>query len=398
MAGSGIRLRAAAVGLALAAGWVAAGIAQVRATRPGDPLPGLTAHEFALFRLGMDDFTEVETSEEGLGPAFNGTSCAVCHNVPAVGGSSTILEARAATVNEAGEFRALDDSGETLMHLFSIPTHGCQVIIPETATIIARRASIPLFGVGLVEAIPDDQILARADPDDRDGDGVSGRAAMVDDPVTGALRVGRFGWKGQHATLMAFGADAYRNEMGITNDIFPREALYGIGADALARCDAMPDPEDVPDPLTRRRGIDNFESFMKFLAPPPRGPVAGLERAGERVFGTLGCARCHVPQLVTGPSENRLFDRRPVDLFSDLLLHDVGTGDGIRQAGAAANEIRTPALWGLRMRRPLLHDGSAATIQDAIARHGGEAATTRLDYERAADADRDALLAFLRSL
>ena len=137
---------------------------------------------------------------------------------------------------------------------------------------------------------------------------------------------------------------------------------------------------------------------MQFLAPVGRGPVDDQVRAGERVFSSIGCAACHVPTLTTGPSSNPLFNRRSVPLFSDLLLHEVGTGDGIRQPPGEANELRTPALWGLRFRRPLLHDGSAATVVDAILRHGREAELARQGFERAGDADRAALLAFLRSL
>lgn len=391
----------AACGAAVvAAGWLTAFVsAQGRVVpRPGDPLPGISPREFSEFRLGLDDFTEVETSEEGLGPAFNGASCAVCHNAPAIGGTSPILEVRAAMKDVNGEFRALDASGETLMHLFSIPTHGCQPQIPDGATIIAHRAAIPLFGAGLVEAIPDEAILVFEDAFDRNRDGVSGRAAFVPDPMTGALRVGRFGWKAQHATLLAFGADAYRNEMGITNDLFPEESAFGITAAAMRFCDPLPQIEDRRDPATGRRGIDNFERFMQFLAPIERGPIGDAERDGERVFGALGCASCHVAAFQTGPSSNPVFDRRIVPLFSDLLLHDIGTGDGIRQGAATPQEIRTPALWGLRFRRPLLHDGSAATIPDAILRHGGEAALAARGFVTATDADRALLLAFLRSL
>jgi len=373
-------------------------LAQGRAMRPGDPLRGLTAYEFTEFRLGLDDFTEVETSEEGLGPAFNAASCAVCHSVPAIGGTSTVLETRAATTDEDGAFKALDSSGETLMHLFSIPTHGCQPVIPDHATIIARRAPIPVFGAGLVEAIDDGTILRLADPADQNGDGVRGRAAIVIDPATGNQRVGRFGWKAQHATLLAFAADAYRNEMGITNDLFPLEAAYGVTAEAMRLCDPLPDPEDRREPATGRRGIDNFESFMKFLAPIERGAVGDLERQGERIFELSGCATCHVPALETGVNPNRLFDRQVVRLFSDLLLHDIGTGDGIRQAAAAANEIRTPALWGLRTRRPLMHDGGSATPEAAIRRHRGEADLSRRTFEALMPAQRAALLAFLKSL
>jgi CxxC motif-containing protein (DUF1111 family) len=386
----------AALAFVLAVGWRAATEAQ--APRLGEPLTGISASDVEAFRLGLEDFLEVESAEEGLGPAFNGTSCAVCHNVPVVGGAGTIAEIRAAGRDANGRPIALTADGETLFQLFSTPLHGCQVQLPDAAVIIARRVPLPLFGAGLVEAIPDDVILAAADPDDRDGDGISGRAAIVRDVATGDRRVGRFGWKSQHASLLAFSADAYRNEMGITNDLFREELGIGLSAEQYRRCDPFPDPEDRVDPATRRRGIDNFAAFMKFLAPVTRGDGGPLAAAGEQIFGRAGCAACHTPALVTGSSREPAFDRRVVPLFSDLLLHDVGTGDDIPQGAAMPEEIRTPALWGLRLRRPLLHDGSAATIEIAIARHGGEAEAARRRVEQLTPAERQALLAFLKSL
>jgi CxxC motif-containing protein (DUF1111 family) len=364
----------------------------------GGPLAGVTATEFSEFRLGLDDFVEVESAEEGLGPAFNGTSCAVCHNVPAIGGSGVILEVRAGYRDEAGGHSGLNDAGDTLIHMLSTPSHGCQPLIPDDVTVIARRAPIPLFGAGLVEAIADETLLALEDPLDRNRDGVSGRAAVIVDVASGRRRVGRFGWKAQHATLLAFGADAYRNEMGITNDLFPQESAFGVSSEQMRACDPFPDPEDARDPRTGRRGIDNFESFMRLLAPVPRGPIDATVTEGERLFTAIGCAACHVRALETGPSANPLFNRRRVELFSDLLLHDIGTGDGIRQAAAEPNEIRTPALWGLRVRRPLLHDGSATTIADAIARHQGEAALAQRGFQRLTGEEREQVLRFLRSL
>ncbi len=363
---------------------------------PGDPLAGITAAEFERFRIGLEDFTEVEDAEEGLGPAFNGTSCAGCHSVPAIGGTGTITEVRAGRRDERGDFHEL--AGGTLFHLFSIPDHTCQVKIPPEANVIARRISIPLFGAGLVEAIPDAVLIALEDPGDLNRDGVSGRAARIEDVATGRPRIGRFGWKAQHATLLAFAADAYRNEMGITNDLFPEEFAAGVDPVAMRLCDPVADPEDLVDPRTKLRGIDNFESFLRFLAPVARGPVDEQARRGETIFGETGCASCHVPQLATGPSPNPVFDRKPVPLYSDLLLHDIATGDGIRQDAAEPSEIRTPALWGLRLRRPLLHDGSAATAEDAILRHGGEAERSRENFTKLAPEARAALLAFLASL
>lgn len=368
-----------------------------RVVQPGDPLPGITPTEFSEFRLGLEDFTEVETPEEGLGPAFNGTSCAACHNVPTIGGTSLVVETRAGYRTTSGH-NGLNGEGDTLMHLFSVPPHKCQPVTPDDANVFARRAPLPVFGAGLVEAIPDEAILALEDPFDRDGNGVRGRASIVMDVATGTRRVGRFGWKAQQATLLAFAGDAYRNEMGITNDLFPREYAFGVADADMNRCDTHPDPEDVRDPLTRRRGIDNFEAFMKFLAPIARGPVDETVRDGERVFQAIGCAACHVPALATGPSVNPLFNRKNVPLFSDLLLHDIGTGDGIEQAVAKGNEIRTPALWGLRLRRPFLHDGSASTIEDAIQRHQVEAELAQRGFLQLRAEDRVRLMAFLRSL
>ena len=386
-----------------AAAWIALLVVQATGQSQtgasvGGPLPGITATEFSEFRLGLDDFTEVETVEEGLGPAYNGTSCAVCHNVPAIGGAGVILELRAGYRDGSGAHTALNTAGDTLIHLLSTPAHACQVQMPDDVTVIARRAPIPLFGAGLVEAIADETLLALEDPVDRDRDGISGRAAIVLDVASGQRRVGRFGWKAQHATLLAFGADAYRNEMGITNDLFPQESAFGVSGAQMRSCDPFPDPEDRRDPRTGRRGIDNFESFMRFLAPVARSHVDEITLTGERIFSAIGCAACHVPRLTTGPSAHPAFNRRSVDLFSDLLLHDVGTGDGIQQGAAEPGEIRTPALWGLRARRPFLHDGSAVTMAEAIARHAGEAELARRSFERLTTDERARLLAFLRSL
>jgi CxxC motif-containing protein (DUF1111 family) len=373
-----------------------AAVSQGRPSQPGNPLPGISADEFELFRIGLADFVEVEEAGEGLGPVFNGLGCAQCHATPAIGGISPVAEVRVGYLDDDGTFTVL--GGDTLYHLFSLPNQECQPSIPPEANVIARRIPIPLFGAGLVEAIPDETILALGDPEDRDADGIRGRAAVVVDVGTGQQRIGRFGWKAQHATLLTFGADAYRNEMGITNDLFRNEVGAGIDPEALRLCDLASDPEDAREPLTGLRGIDAFEAFMKFLAPLDRGPIDERVIRGEAVFQSIGCATCHVPVLTTGQSSNPVFDRRGVPLFSDLLLHDVGTGDGIEQASARPGEIRTPALWGLRFRRPLLHDGSAATPQQAVLRHGNEAARAAEQYRELPEDDKAALRAFLDSL
>jgi CxxC motif-containing protein (DUF1111 family) len=362
----------------------------------GDPLPGITPREFEEFRLGLDDFKEVEEAGEGLGPLFNGRGCAECHNVPAVGGITPMTEMRAGHRDADGKFHVVGFT--TLFQMFSIPDHRCQAVMPAEVNVIARRMPIPLFGAGLVEAVPDEALLALEDPFDRDRDGISGRAAIVTDVATGQRRVGRFGWKAQIATLLTFSGDAYTNEMGITNDMFPLEPLGGISQTRLRECDLVKDPEDAVDPRTGKRAIDNFEAFMKFLAPIPRGTITEEVRAGEQVFTTLGCASCHTPALTTGANASAALNRKTLALFSDLLLHDVGTGDGIEQEAAQQNEIRTPALWGLRLRRPLMHDGSAPTPVDAIQQHRGEASAVIDRYRAATEPMRRALLAFLDSL
>src|SRR5688500_10698485 len=172
-----------------AAGLVTAVVTAQTRSALGTPLPGITPVEFQEFRLGLDDFLEVEASEEGLGPAFNGTSCAVCHNIPTIGGAGTMAELRAGRRNANGEFETLNASGDTLFHMFSVPGHGCQPALPPDANVFARRVPIPLFGAGLVEAIPDQTLRALEDPDDRNGDGVSGRAALIVDIETDQRRV-----------------------------------------------------------------------------------------------------------------------------------------------------------------------------------------------------------------
>jgi CxxC motif-containing protein (DUF1111 family) len=383
-----------AAGLLILVGFHAV-LAQAPAA-PGDPLPGVSPREFEEFRLGLEDFREIEEASEGLGPLFNGTGCASCHNVPVIGGGSPMTELRAGTRDANGQFRVV--GGTTLYQLFSIPDHRCQAAIPAEATVVARRMSIPLFGAGLIEAVPDETLLALEDPFDRNRDGISGRAAIIVDIASGQRRVGRFGWKAQIATLLTFSGDAYTNEMGITNDIFPSEAYGGISEARMRECDRLKDPEDVMDPRTGKRAIDNFEAFMKFLGPVARGPITDEVRAGDQAFAAVGCASCHVPALTTGANAVASLNRKTLALYSDLLLHDVGTGDGIAQEAADPSEIRTPALWGLRFRRTLLHDGSAGTADEAIRRHGGEASGVIESYRRLIEPTRRALLAFLNSL
>ena len=282
----------------------------VTATAPGDPLPGLSAAQTALFTEGRNDFQEMESVADGLGPAFNGTSCAGCHNLPAVGGSGN------GNVIRAGVFANgiyADPVGGSLIHMFAIGDGKCQPQVPKNANVMTRRIPTPVFGLGLIEAISDDVLrglAGRANPD-----GIRGRVALVTDPVSGIQRVGRFGWKAQQATILAFAGDAYRNEMGITNDVFPAENATGFTAEQLALCDTVADPEDKKDPVTGRRGIDRFTNFMSFLAPPPPPPGDPATQHGANVFMNVGCGTCHAPQIQTGQNANPVLDRKAVNAF-----------------------------------------------------------------------------------
>jgi CxxC motif-containing protein (DUF1111 family) len=363
--------------------------------RLGDPLLPLSADDVDAFFDGQDEFTSIETPETGLGPLFNGASCVQCHNVPAPGGGSPVRVTRFGRV-VGGEFDPLVERGGSLLQRFATDP-ALRERIPPEANVVADRLSTPLFGAGLVEAIPDATILANATR--RKSDGIGGRAALITDVTTGAQRVGRFGWKAQHATLLAFSADAYRNEMGITNRFFPEENAPNGDFAHLAALVGIAGIDDPIDPLTGRSDIDGAADFMRLLAPPARLPSSPSADAGERLFGQIGCASCHLPTMRTGPNAVAALDRKTVALYSDLLLHDMGAlGDGIAQGAAGQREMRTAPLWGLRARTPFLHDGRATTLDAAIRAHDGEAARVRDRYLRLAPAEQRQLSDFLGTL
>lgn len=359
----------------------------------GDPLPGLTTAQLELFVDGKADFEKTEDVEGGLGPIFNERSCVACHNSGATGGASPRNVTRFGRVTAAG-FDSLDALGGSLLQDQAIlPV--AREFVPREANLVVRRNSTPVFGLGLIEAIPDAAIVAnvRKQP----VDGVTGKAAMVVDVVSGQTRVGRFGWKAQQATVLGFAADAYANEMGVTNRFFPKENAPNGDAAKLAKSDFIQDPEDAP-----ATGLADFEkvaNFMKLLGAPPQAPATASSTAGQQVFLNAGCAVCHIPSLKTGPSSDPAFDRKEVRLFSDLLLHNMGSlGDGIVQAPAGPREMRTAPLWGLRASAPYLHDGRARTIDEAIAAHDGEAKVSRDRYLKLTPAQKKQLSDFLMTL
>jgi CxxC motif-containing protein (DUF1111 family) len=360
----------------------------------GGPLPGLTAEQLAAFEEGRTEFLNVETPESGLGPIFNGRSCVECHGVPAPGGASAITVTRFGRVVN-GVFDPLESLGGSLLQRFAIDP-AAREVVPHEANVVIERQATPVFGLGLIEAIPDATILAMAARDKPDG--VRGRAAWVTDVVSGQQKVGKFGWKAQVATLLAFAGDAYRNEMGITNRFFPTENAPNGNTAILARFDKFADPEDTVD-ATGRSDIDRAADFMRYLNAPPSLPLSPTARAGQTIFSQAGCANCHTPTLMTGHHTVAALNYKPVNLYSDLLLHDMGSlNDGIAQGDASVSEMKTPPLWGLRVTAPYLHDGRAATIDQAIRAHDGEGKAARNRYTGLDGLQRQQLLDFLNTL
>jgi len=360
----------------------------------GDPLIGLNKAQTDAFTTGLDEFTNVEDAAGGLGPIFNNSSCISCHGVPAAGGSSTLTVTRFG--HASSYFDPLTELGGSLLQSEAIDPE-VQEVVPPEANLISLRQSTPLFGLGLIEAIPDAAILQLANRPKRDG--IAGKVAIVTDLASGKQRVGRFGWKSQVATLLTFSADAYRNEMGITNRFFPTENSPNGDDQKLALWDKVQDPEDQVDPLTGRSDIDIVADFMRLLAPPPTLPLTPSAQAGSVLFQQIGCAICHTPMLQTGRNAIPALNLKPVALYSDLLLHDMGAlGDGIAQGDAAPSEMRTAPLWGLRASAPYLHDGRAPTIDGAIRAHQGEGSNPRDRYLRLSAPQRRQLLDFLGSI
>lgn len=220
---------------------------------------------------------------------------------------------------------------------------------------------------------------------------VAGKVNIVTDLSTGLPAVGKFGWKDQVPSLFVFSGDAFLNEMGITNPLFPDEICPSGDCSELA-FNPRPDLNDGG------AGIDAFTDYMTLLGPPPRGPVTGAVQAGEQVFDRIGCGQCHVATLKTGASPVAALDHQVFHPYSDFLLHDIGTGDGIEQGQATGAEMRTAPLWGVRAVTLFLHDGRAATLKEAIMAHEGQALFARDNYLALPAGSREKLLEFLRSL
>ena len=352
------------------------------------PYATLIQADLDRFEDGLREFAEIDGPAEGLGPVFNGASCAECHSVPTVGGSNPRNETRFGRTGPGGVFDPMPGFGGSLIQERGITVGACSVSgegVPPAATIVGRRQTTALFGLGLVDAIPDERILRYADEGDANGDGISGRPNLI------GGRVGRFGWKSQVVSLHDFAGNAYLNEMGITNPDFPTESSPQGGP---VTCDTVADPEDDGTNVTA------FADFMTLLAPLPTGPKSRDLRLGRSVFRRLRCQVCHIDRLRTGIHPVKALHHRRARVFSDLLLHDMGPalGDGIEQGQATGTEFRTAPLWGVSQSAPYLHDGRAATLEDAIVAHAGEGQAARDAFLGLTPGERVLLLTYLNAL
>ena len=365
------------------------------------PFDGMSNGLNAVFIEGDENFGRAFTIEEGLGPIFNNISCEGCH--PGDGRGTP----------ELGFFRfsqgsdlALDMGGAQHQDK-AIPG----VPLEEIPTDADRsfRLPPPVFGVGLIGAIPEETILANEDPDDADGDGISGRANWVipaayvsQDHVGGGSgpQLGRFSRKAQVTSVLQQVAEAYHQDMGITNDFLPEENIHAqAGGVALG--------DNVPDPEISASTVLATVMYVRLLAPPARGPISAEVKRGETLFQQAQCGVCHVPTIRTGASPVPSLSNVDAHLYSDLLIHDMGPGlaDNRPDGDATGQEWRTTPLWGLRLVPDFLggkafymHDGLSTTLHDAIVRHGGEAEASRNAYSALDQADQDAMIAFLESL
>jgi CxxC motif-containing protein (DUF1111 family) len=372
------------------------------------PLPGLTKEELAAFIRGDEAFGRQFSPNEGLGPIFNNVSCASCHSGDGRGRP------------ENGFFRF--SIGEDLVPHLGGPQLQDKAIagaVPERlpeGVQTSFRLPPPVFGVGLIEAIPESVILALADPHDRDGDGISGRPNIVvpedfvpadeiggfesDSLGEGKPTLGRFGRKAAVGSLLLQVVKAYHEDIGITNDFLPVENKNPQASRATEAADRVADPE-LPEEEVRA-----VLAYLRGLAPPAPGEMTARRQQGERIFQEIGCASCHVPELRTGPSTIAALANQPVRMYSDLLLHDMGPGlaDNRPDGDANGREWKTAPLWGLRIMRDflngdafLLHDGRARSVEEAILLHGGEAEKSRNAFAQLAADARAALLDFVES-
>jgi len=365
------------------------------------PTEGLDNGELGDFQDGQVQFRRAFTIAEGLGPIFNNVACASCHSGDGRGRPENIL-----VRFSRGTDLAVDIGGPQIQNK-AIP--GAEPELLPAGVDVSLRMPPPVFGVGLIEALPESVILIHEDPGDADGDGISGRVNWVTpaayvpatEPGGGpAPRVGRFGRKAQVSALLQQTVEAYHQDMGVTSAGRPSENVNPLASRVVPDLDPASDPE-VPS-----NQVNDVMQYMRMLAPPSPGErTAGRDR-GEALFTSARCAACHVPSMRSGPHEIEALSDRDVKLYSDLLLHDLGDAlaDNRPDGSADGREWRTAPLWGLRIAREflngqlfLLHDGRAHTVVEAIQLHGGEAAAARDAFLAMPAEDRADVVDFVES-
>jgi CxxC motif-containing protein (DUF1111 family) len=361
-------------------------------------------------------FEERDEVAKGLGPVYNAQSCAECHQNPVTGGGSQIAELRAGHRDSAGNF--VEAPGGSLINDRAIHPD-IQERVGGADNVRTLRMSTSVMGTGFIEAINSNTLvdIANAQPG-QSGGAIRGQVISV--PLLeapGQTRVGRFGWKNQNASLLSFAADAYLNEMGITNRLLRTENT-SMGR-SVANFDKVADNQ----PCANNGGvscgedpdgdIDEFAAFMRATKAPPRdNGLANTPdaRAGSTLFNQIGCNICHVTSITTSSVGTRIngntftvpaaLGNKIIHPYSDFLLHDIGTGDGIVQNGgqSTANKLRTVTLWGTRTRDRHMHDGLSLTFTDAILRHAGEAAGVTSRFQGLSSNQRSQIITFLQSL
>jgi len=379
------------------------------------------------------EFEQVEGTSDGIGPLYNANSCAACHANPITGVESLSTELRAGHLDDSGNFVpatvTLNDGLTTIANRSLINDRAIcpgivmdaagvahdfqdtciQERVPGTENVRTFRRVTNVLGDGYVEAIDDNTLVQMSNNQAAQSGGkIHGLAIRV--PVAeanNALRVGRFGWKDQHASLLSFASDAYLNEMGVTNQFNPTEVT--------SICDTVDDPEDhqMDGRPVGFNNIDGFAEFMRSTKTIPRDlniATTADSKAGEQIFSAIGCAICHVTAITTAPAGTVInggkltipaaLGNKIIHPYSDFLLHDVGTGDGIVQNGGPESQfkVRTAPLWGLRFRNRLMHDTLSLTFGDAILRHSGEAGHVINKYRKLDKNGKNQLLTFLNSL
>ena len=417
-------LRLIVLAVVLASACIVIGIAQASLEAPAAfTTPDFNNQQGAVSN-GMTDnttfaadegvFMEVDDISNGLGPVFNARSCSDCHNSPNIGASSQVTELRVGHRDAHGKFVSptisINDGANNIPNRSLVNDRSICVEaserVPGSESIHALRATTNTLGDGFVEAIDSNTLLAIAQNQPRQSGGrIAGEFIQVPlSEAPGQLRGGRFGWKNQQASLLSFAADAYVNEQGITSRLQP--------TDTTSVCKTTTDPEDHEgsDGLA---DIDHFARFMRASQAPPRDTALAATPdaiTGANLFHSIGCDICHVSSITTAPAGTAInggtftvppaLGSKTIHPYSDFLLHNIGTGDGIVQNGPpdTANKMRTAPLWGLRAKSRLMHDLLAMTRQEAIMRHEGEATGVINNYRALTQSQKNQIIAFLNSL